>query len=384
MNTCSPSVREARPSASLISARIVLAVCLQLGLAVSCGEAQQRDSVAPTTAGWQLSDLASRPEWKAEGATVAAAGGARQAILVAADAYERHPEWRVYFAGTNIDRMRALLMARAGVPEAGMQVLRGRDVHRDALQAAIRDAGNRFRGTGNLLVIYFTGHAGVDASGVPLFFTYYSTTNTSGGFEQVVPRDDVHVWLAEAKSAARARGVEFQVLLIVDACRVSLLAPPPLARITPSADWEWYGTREGRFAEAPSGDAASPFTDALVTAADQIVRATGEATLQQLAVRTRQLTRESTRGQQDPELLEPAGLAESPVILQRGQVVFAVQAVDAVTRLPLENAVIRVGASEGATTPVVRTPPGRLLLRLTAQGYLRRADEVEVSSERSG
>ena len=383
-----PRRRSSAGSASACSRALrrtlVAAACLAVGAAPRA-VAQQPALPGASRVSLELSDLAGRPEWRSEGLDALPAGGARQAVLIAADSYERHPEWRVSFAGTNIERMRTLLAEKAGVAEPALQVLRGRDVHRDALQAAVRDAAGRFRGAGNLLLLYFTGHAGVDAGGIPVFFTHYTTTNAAGGFEQVVPRDDLHTWLAEAKAAARARGAEFRVLLIVDACRVGLLAPSPDARITPSADWEWYGTRQGRFAEAPSGDAASPFTAAIVAAAEQLTRGgTGEATLQQLAVQASRLTREATRGEQEPELLQPAGLTDSPVILRRQQVVFGLSVVDAITRLPIAGAAVRVGASNQAGTAMIRTVPGRLLVRVTAPGYLRRSDEIDVGPERTG
>jgi hypothetical protein len=374
----------ARECSRALGQALVSAAFLTVGVA-PLASAQQPGAPGASRVSWELPDLAGRPEWRSEGLDALPSGGARQAVLIAADNFAAHPEWRVHFAGTNIERMRTLLAEKAGVAEAALQVLRGQEVNRDALQAAVRSAASRFRGTDNLLLLYFTGHAGVDASGIPMFFTYYTTTNASGGFERVVSRDEVHTWLAEAKADARNRGAEFQVLFIVDACRVPLLAPPGLARITASADWEWYGTREGRFAEAPSGDAASPFTDAIATAADQLTRGgVGEATLQQLETQASRLTRERTRGEQQPELLQPAGLTDSPVILRRQQVVFGLSVVDAITHLPIPGATVLVGASDQAGTAMIRTVPGRLLVRATAPGYLRRSDEIDVGAERTG
>ena len=372
----------ARQCGRALGRAVVSAAFLAIG-AVTLAAAQQ-PAGAPNLS-WELPDLTARPQWTSEGLEALPAGGARQAVLIAADAYRSHPEWRVHFAGTNIDRMRGLLAGKVGIADAALQVLRGDKVDGDALQAAVRDAASRFRGADNLLLLYFTGHAGVDASGILVFFTYYTTTNANGGFEQVVSLDDLHAWLAEAKVAARNRGAKFRVLLIVDACRVPVLAPPPSATITPSADWEWYGTRAGRFAEAPSGDAASPFTEAIATAADQLTRGgAGEATLRQLADQASRLTRESTRGDQEPELLQPVGITESPVLLRRQQVAFGLSVVDAITRLPIAGAAVRVGSSDQAGTALVRTVPGRLVIRAEAAGYLRRADEIEVGPERNG
>ena len=359
-----------------------LAGCLFVGLPVA-GEAQQAPPRRAEAPAWELSDLAVQPQWRTADARSAGSGGMRQAIIAAADETEGREDWRIFFARTNAEAVRDVVRRRFGVPNDGVQLLQGPAVHADGIEAAINRSAARFSGESNLLIVYLTGHAYVDGTGSPVFFTYFTRDAGDGTFAGVVHRDQLHEWLARAKTAARQRGAEFRSLLIVDACRVRVLAPPPSARITPSADWEWYGTREGRFAEAPLGDSPSPFTAAIVEASDQLARA-GEATLDQLVTRVGRLSADRTGGRQEPEMIQAAGLVDSPVLIQSPRVAFGVQVVDAVTGLPLPNARVTVDAQQVSNVAMLRTAPGRHQLRVSATGYLRRSEEIDVGPDRTG
>jgi alpha-tubulin suppressor-like RCC1 family protein len=362
-----------------------LAAGAVLGFALAPGASAQQPSPPPAArAEWGLSDLATPAiGWQDASREDSAAGGTRRAVLFVSDRYAGRPAWSVAFAQQNVRRMRAVLLQQLGVADEAREELEGQSASGDALRAAIARAAERFRGgAGNFLILYFTGHAWVGADGEPVFFTYYTDEN-GGAYEPVIRRTELHRWLIEAKAAARRRGASFQALLIVDACRVGALAPPPTATLTPSADWEWWGTRNGAFAEAPSADAASPFTSAIADAAQVLSRSGRDVSLRDLVQLAARYTRDRTGGRQQPDFLEPGGAPSEPLFVRRQRVRFAVQVVDAQTGLPLPGAQVRVG-TDAAPSTVIQSAPGRLALRAEAPGYFRRSEEIEVGPDRSG
>jgi len=362
-----------------------LAAGAVLGFALAPGVSAQQPSRPPVArAEWGLSDLATPAiRWQDASREDSAAGGTRRAVLFISDRYAGRPAWSVAFAQQNVRRMRAVLGQQLGVADEAREELEGQSASGDALRAAIVRAAEQFRGgTGNFLILYFTGHAWVGADGEPVFFTYYTDEN-GGAYEPVIRRTELHRWLFEAKASARRRGASFQALLIVDACRVGALAPPQTATLTPSADWEWWGTRNGAFAEAPSADAASPFTSAIADAAQVLSRSGRDGSLRDLVQLAARYTRDRTGGRQEPDFLGPGGAPGEPLLVRRQRVRFAVQVVDAQTGLPLPGAQVRVG-TDAVPSAVIQSAPGRLALRAEAPGYFRRSEEIEIGPDRSG
>ncbi|HVO34715.1 MAG TPA: hypothetical protein VMT21_04050 [Gemmatimonadales bacterium] len=353
-----------------------------LALAPAVAAAQQ---TAPSAPAWELSDLAADPRWVAGTGDSGAGSEGRAAIIAAADETQGREDWRIQFALTNATAIRDVLVRRWGVADDAVQLLHGQLVHGPAIEAAIDHAALTFSGPSNLLVLYFTGHAYVDATGAPVFFTYYTRDAGDGTFDGVISRDRLLEWLVRAKAAARERGAGFRVLVIVDACRVRTLAPssPAAATITPAAEWEWYGTRAGRFAEAPLGAAPSPFTAALVDASEQLAHA-GEITLSQLAAQVGRLTAERTAGRQEPELIRAAAPTVDPVLIGPPAVGIGIEVVDAVSGRPLPDAVVGIGDREVGGVGAVQVVPGRHQVRVAAPGFLRRRVEVDIGPEREG
>jgi hypothetical protein len=246
------------------------------------------------------------PDWPLKwSAGTKVESGDRFAVLVTADRYKSYPSWEIPSCRRNGEEIKAALKSHCGIPEGGVDWLRGENANAVAVQAAIRDVGRRATGKRALLVIYYAGHGWVDGDRQPCLFTHYTTESPSGGFEQVVRRSELLEWLGAAVRQSESRGCDLEAVLVVDACRVGSAAPPQVARLVKSDLWEVYGTREGRFAQVGSGDEPFPFTRGLVSSIQALARLGKEVDLARVFQEARNRTLQATNRRQDPELLAP-------------------------------------------------------------------------------
>jgi hypothetical protein len=312
----------------------------------------------------------------------------RFAVIITADEYASDPGWNLPSCRKSGEVMVAALSRNARVPKKKIRWLKGRDVNRDAIKAAIHRVGNEVRKGRNLLVVFFAGHGWVDAEGQPCFFTHYTSEIPGGGYEQVVGRNDLVAWTDDLRRRARSAGGELETVLVVDACRVGAAAPPPAARLVTSDIWEIYGTKEGRYARVGKDETEPlPFTRSLVESMRSLGERRERADLARLFDVTRTRTRQLTANLQDPQL-KRAGKGAAPVLVMPFSITFTLSLADALNRVGItERATVRFDDVEhpvegGRVT--LSTSPGAHRLEVEAEGHLTRSEVLTIKEDRQG
>lgn len=308
----------------------------------------------------------------------------RFAVLVAADKY-RQKSWDIPFAARNLDLMARQLNLFGGVPEKSIFKLSGDSVNKSAIYADILNAVQRAGKGKALLIFYFTGHGYVDSNGSPYYFTHF-TREVNGGYTDVVSSVDLAQWMAKAQTAAQKKGAELEIVTIFDACRTATLAPPPRAVLSGAQNWEVFSTQPGRFAQAPTENKASPFTQALGESLQSLSGLNKSATLSSVFAETKRRVKTLTNGAQVPELRKGDTGVEPNLVLPN-RINFGIRVVDAAQGTTLKNASIQFGTSiarhEGETVKM-QTTAGKHWLYVKANGYLARRQEVSVNLAQSG
>jgi formylglycine-generating enzyme required for sulfatase activity len=303
----------------------------------------------------------------------------RQAVIIAADEYQTQ-EWNLRTLGNNVAAIRKGL-AEAGIPAAAVRELRGRDVNADAIRGALRAAVGALDGDDPVLLVYWTGHGHADDDGTPRLFTHYTREN-EGHFDSTISTADLAEWVRQA--GAGRSSAQISTLLVIDACRnESRLAPPPMVKLTPLAVWQLFSTENGRYAQAPSGESASPFTAALAAALSRFARAGEQVGPGRLADQVR-LDLQAVKAEHLPKLERPGGSVREPMIVRaQPPVAFAVATLDAAsnTLLPRGANIVLDGvpASDPGTVSAV---PGRHRLVVTAPGMRTWDGDIDVPAQR--
>src|SRR5262249_52978979 len=153
--------------------------------------------------------------------------------------------------------------------------------------------------------------------------THY-TDRDGSAFTYTLPRAELLRWLAAARARAKARGVDLDTVLVVDACRAPTLSAPPRAKLVHEETWELYSTSDGELADGP-GASSTPFVTALCASLDALgsggetdVRATFAEVKRRLA----------EVGSQRPQLVAP-GDGPGPKLVAPGRVRIGLRVVDA-------------------------------------------------------
>ncbi|MDF1661522.1 MAG: right-handed parallel beta-helix repeat-containing protein [Planctomycetota bacterium] len=303
----------------------------------------------------------------------------RFAVLVAANKY-RQKSWDIPFASRNLDLMAKQLNRFGGVPEKSIFKLSGDSVNKSAIYADILNAVQRAGKGKALLFFYFTGHGYVDSSGTPYYFTHF-TREINGGYTDVVSQVDLAQWMAKARTIAKNKGCQLEVVTIFDACRTATLAPPPRAVLSGAQNWEIFSTQPGRFAQAPAENKASPFTLALGESLQTLSGLNKTASLTTVFDETKRRVKALTNGAQIPELRKGNKGVEPNLVLPN-RINFGIRVVDAAQGTTLKNVSIQFGTSlarqEGETVKI-QTTAGKHWLYVKAEGYLARREEVAVN-----
>ncbi|MEZ5965030.1 MAG: SUMF1/EgtB/PvdO family nonheme iron enzyme [Planctomycetota bacterium] len=312
----------------------------------------------------------------------------RAAVLVAADSYAEHPEWALPGARTSMERLGSALTDVCGVSPRALTTLRGSEVHRDAVLAALGRAADQLGGPSAVLFVGYAGHGFVDGEGDPVLFGHYTTANDGGGFRAAIGRRDLVQAVGDARDRAAGRGVLLRVVFVIDACRTSLAAPPPKAILRDAPIWELWGTRAGTYARAGDGEAAFPFTVALCAAMRALADTASEVDLRRVADEARTRTLAATAGEQEPELLGPRLAADPPAAIVSGSVSFRVTVEDAVSSARVPTFSVRIGnrtfLAAGDGEALVHAVPGRQSVEVVADGYLPRVEDLEVGADHAG
>lgn len=311
----------------------------------------------------------------------------RFAVLIGADKYQEK-SWDVPFAKRNLAAMQNALSKYSGFPASSIAQLSGDSVNLSAIQASILNVGRRVQAKKALFVFYFTGHGYVAKDGTPYYFTHYTRETSSGGqYDDVLSRTELAQWIARARTEAQAKGVTLDIITVMDACRTSTLAPPPRAVLRGAQNWEIYGTKAGRFAQAPSESKPSPFTRALVESLEKLSGLGKEASITRVFQDTMQRTKELTNGSQEPEFKRGSqGIAE-PNLVVPNQVTVGVRVLDSLTGTVIQDASLKLDnrpPTKGSKTFKVQTRAGPHIFEARATDYLIRSQEVAVDVDKSG
>jgi tetratricopeptide (TPR) repeat protein len=282
-------------------------------------------------------------------------GGARHqrlALLIVADRYQRD-SWDIDAARRSGERMRRGLVEHCGFDESAVFTLDGDSVHRGAIESRIRGFATQAAARGpTLALVYFVGHGWVGTDGDPQFFTYSTrereVEGSLAGFDETISRGAL---LDMLRDAAAALGPDRSLLpvLVADACRVRVGAPPGRARIVAREAFEVYGVKDGRFAEVTTGDggeASFVFTKQLVASIAAHARQGPPGSLPEVFEVARRATLDASGGRQEPELLGPKGSSMAVELVTVPTVGFQVRAVDALSRLPVRDARLVCAQSE--------------------------------------
>ncbi|HLU37765.1 MAG TPA: caspase family protein, partial [Planctomycetota bacterium] len=355
--------------------------CLLLGVAslVGCHAADRRggepaapDTASPPVAREARADgldvpLTLRP---LAGAAIASCQD-RGAVLVVADRYHARPADDLPQLALGVAALREQLVTSCAIPAANIVEKSGPAAIPQEIEGAIRRFGETATGAPALLVVFYAGHGAIDGDGQLQLFTHY-TTRDGGGFRHTLARAQILRWLDAARVSAKARGVELQTVLIVDACRTATLSAPPRARLVRQETWELYSTGEGELAEAPRAR-ATPFVEALCTSLAALAQR-GEADLRAVFQECRRALAESGVDQR-PQLVAPREDAGGPALVMPGRVRIGLRVVDA-----LADTLVDVGddglRADGKPLPregeffVLQTSAGRnVQVTVQAPGY---------------
>ncbi len=308
----------------------------------------------------------------------------RVAVLVVADAYASNASWNLRDADKSLAAIKQALVTGADIPLRFQQEVRGQQVTLPAIRTAIERSAQRVTGSG-ILVVYWLGHGWIDAERQSVYFTHFTSEDGNGGFRDCIPRAELGRLTESARAGVRARGGDLSVVMLADACRVPVGAPPPQGRLVPTQDWEVFSTKAGAFTQFPQGT-ATPFSTGWSAALQAAARLAQPTDLRAVFEDAARRTAESTGGNQVPELVAPPG-GTPPAIARQPRVRVRVRAVDALAGSPVRQASITVDRDQPQDldgSPLVALVPGKAMITVQAAGYLPTSVAVDAPLDRSG
>lgn len=378
----------------LLMVTVVLAGCKsaarrraeRANLATPETTAQGRPSVSPVFVSTPDATSADYPLTlrPLDGAAVNAARD-RGAILIAADRYRELPTYDLPQLQPGVSKLRTALVDTCGIPAAAVVEVSGANTIPQEIEGAINTFGEQVSGKTALLVVFYTGHGLIDLEGQLQLFTHY-TARSDESFRNTIARTELIRWLGSARSAAKTRGVELDVVLVVDACRTPTLSGRPRAKLIKEETWEVYSTTEGELADAPR-ERTTPFVGALCNSLAALA-GRGEADLRMtFGELRRRLQDEGSK--QTPQLVVPND-SGGPMIVLPGRARIGLRVVDV-----LGDTLIEVGAdgvkADGKALPregeffVLETGVDRTVqLQVSAPGYLSFARSVSIARQDNG
>lgn len=298
------------------------------------------------------------------------------AMIVVADQYRSDPAgWNLPHARNNAEAVRKMLTGGMGLPSTAICEISGVEVSGEAVRAGL---GRLMRGNPGkqlTLLFYYVGHGGVSSRDRQLHLFTYNTVEADGGYESTIADGDLSTCFEEARRIAAAAGGGLQPVAVIDACRVAVMAPGPTrAENVQDATWRLFSAQQGQFAQAPAGNQPTPFTRTLVEVVGRLGQMNAEADLDKVF---REVETRLADSAQKPELRRPQGDQAVPILVRPQRVRMTVRAVDALTGLGLDNAVVMV---DGQIVPdrVWTGPIGKHLIVVRAVGFLTRTRDNEA------
>lgn len=306
------------------------------------------------------------------------AGGRRVALLVGVGKYARHPAWDLPWVASDLETLERSLLANAGFHEVSK--LEDEEVSKAALETRLEKLAASLSGEGNLLLVFWSGHGCVDATGEPRYLLSDSDDAPGGEFRNTLGESDLAELFAPLRRSGKAR-----VVLVADACRVPVMAPARSApRFVTAADAALYSTRRGEFASVEPGAKRSAFVESLDRALSKL-SAKPSLSLGELADWIRADMAE--RGlKQTPELAAAEGAAALP-LYDRANLSFGVRVLHALSREEIRGALVKIPAlgKAGDSPAAFRgLAPGAYRLEVSREGFFRELVEVELGERDSG
>ncbi|MEZ5963215.1 MAG: kelch repeat-containing protein [Planctomycetota bacterium] len=309
----------------------------------------------------------------------------RGAILITADRYRELPSYDLPQLGAGAQRVRQALADACAIPESAIVEKAGAQAIPQEIESAIHAFAEEAGGKSALLVVFFSGHGLIDAGGTLQLFTHY-TDRVGDAFRNTIARADLIAWLNAARSRARGRGVELDVVLIVDACRAPTLSAPPRAKLVQEETWEVYSTTEGELADAPRGR-ATPFVTALCDGLEALAER-GEADLRTTFAELGRRLREAN-GKQTPQLVGP-GDGGGPKLVMPGRARIGLRVVDVLgdTLVYVADGGVQADGNplprEGEFFVLETTVDHSVQLQVNAAGYLPFARAIAIGKPDNG
>lgn len=308
----------------------------------------------------------------------------RVAVLVVADRYASNASWNLRDADRSLTAVKQALVTGADIPLRFQKEVRGEQVTLPAVRTAIESSAQRVTGSG-ILVVYWLGHGWIDTERQSVYFTHFTTEDGNGGFRDCIPRAELGRLTESARAGVRARGGDLSVVMLADACRIPVGAPPPQGRLAPTQDWEVFSTKAGAFTQFPQGT-ATPFSTGWSAALQAAARLAQPTDLRVVFEDAARRTTESTGGNQVPELVAPPG-GEPPAIARQPRVRVRARAVDALAGSLVRKVSITVDRDKPRDLdgePLLAVLPGKVTVTAQAVGYLPTTVTVDAPLERSG
>lgn len=322
--------------------------------------------------------------WESATATGAAS---RVAVIVTADEYRADPTWNLPSAKRSGELLRDALVKHGGVARDSVVLLSGERVHAGAVEDAIATAAARVGAAESaarpaMLIVAWVGHGWTEQKEQRLL-GYYSQ-RAGERFQPAIGQSQLLAWLRQAQQAAGKRGVDLATMLLVDACRPNVGAPPGDAVGVRDDAWQVFGAKLGRLVAAGSGGEAFAFSGAFIEALQMRAQQAATSTLAEVFKQARDLTVRGTRNVQEPELLEPEKAerrASIPNLVVPRRVGFGLRLVDALTGGRVEGGRAVLDDTElvlGDAQIRLAGAPGAHQLEVRADGYLTRTESLTL------
>ncbi len=321
-----------------------------------------------------------------ENATVVGAA-TRGAVIVTADEYRADPTWNLPSARRSGELLRDALVKHGGVARDSVVMLSGERVHAGAVEDAIATLAARIGAAESaarpaMLIVAWVGHGWTEQKEQRLL-GYYSQ-RAGERFQPAIGQAQLLAWLRQAQQAASKRGVDLSTMLLVDACRPNVGAPPGDAVGVRDDAWQLFGAKLGRLVAAGSGGELFAFSGAFIEALQMRAQQAATSTLVEVFKQARDLTLRGTRNVQEPELLEPEKAerrAALPNLVVPRRVGFRVRLLDALTGGRIEGGRVVLDDTEHAITDAqarLAGAPGSHQLEIRADGYLTRTEALAL------
>lgn len=319
-------------------------------------------------------------------------------LAVIADEYASEPHaWNLPGIAESAERFLNGLREVSAIDEHAVRVLRGRDVHRQAIERAIEQLASIASKCPLTLLVYWTGH-GWTQEGQLHLMTHFTAQevdpvgNRLARWRNTIPTMQLHGWIAQARIARKRNGGMLEAVCIYQVCRPEVLLPSdPVPHLAADLVWQLYSVPEGRFAPAPLPGRPDAFTQAWVECLRRLAERGNPV---RVADMHRELTAVLKQWKADPPVLNSprdAAQNDGPLLfLPSSRISFEVAVVDALTQAaPIAQADINLSGLRAATPHGLArlddvSIGSQHRLVVSAPGYVTRTETLTITRRDRG